>query len=289
MATLVSRSLPRLRSLVLLSRCGLPGISRCQWQSTASKSNQSLSEVIKENYAARVELAVAYRAMEYYNMHEGVCNHLSLRAPAKDGNGDVMLLLRYGTHWSQVTASTLIGVDFESGEVIEGVGPVEMSAMNIHRAIHKVKAADGIKCVMHNHQPYTTALACVKGGRLKNIHQNSMIFHNRISYDLGYGGIPDCDESEHIAKAFDGKNICILGNHGVAAVGTRVCDVFNDLYYLERAAMVQVLAMSTGKELWEVSDEIATEVANFDFTSYAEAHFNSMKSVLAKVEPDYKS
>lgn len=82
--------------------------------------------------------------------------------------------------------------------------------------------------------------ACVKGGRLKNIHQNSMIFHNRISYDLGYGGIPDCDESEHIAKAFDGKNICILGNHGVAAVGTRVCDVFNDLYYLERAAMVQV-------------------------------------------------
>lgn len=47
--------------------------------------------------------------------------------------------------------------------------------------------------------------------------------------------------------------------------------------------------MSTGKELWEVSDEIATEVANFDFTSYAEAHFNSMKSVLAKVEPDYKS
>ncbi|PIK54663.1 putative adducin-related protein 2 [Apostichopus japonicus] len=175
MATLVSRSLPRLRSLVLLSRCGLPGISRCQWQSTASKSNQSLSEVIKENYAARVELAVAYRAMEYYNMHEGVCNHLSLRAPAKDGNGDVMLLLRYGTHWSQVTASTLIGVDFESGEVIEGVGPVEMSAMNIHRAIHKVKAADGIKCVMHNHQPYTTALGEFGWGPVEmsamNIHQ----------------------------------------------------------------------------------------------------------------------
>lgn len=50
MATLVSRSLPRLRSLVLLSRCGLPGISRCQWQSTASKSNQSLSEWVLPFY-----------------------------------------------------------------------------------------------------------------------------------------------------------------------------------------------------------------------------------------------
>ncbi|KAJ8042433.1 hypothetical protein HOLleu_13490 [Holothuria leucospilota] len=279
------------RFVVMSSKPALPCVAHRRWRSSEAEVKDNITKAVKENYLARVDLAVAYRAMEYYKMHEGICNHLTLRAPAMDGNGDVMLLIKHGIHWSQVTANSLVGVDFETGEVIEGEGKVEMSAMNIHRAIHRVKSAEdkSLRCVMHTHQPYTTALACIKNGRFKNIHQNSMRFHNKISYDMGYGGIPDCDESKQIAKSFAGKNICILGNHGVVAVGQRVCDVFDELYYLERAAMTQVLAMSTGKELWEVPDHIAEEVARFDMTEYSENHFESMKALLATKEPDYRS
>lgn len=70
---------------------------------------------MKENYLARVDLAVAYRAMEYYKMHEGICNHLTLRAPAMDGNGDVMLLIKHGIHWSQVIYSSKAWHTLESG------------------------------------------------------------------------------------------------------------------------------------------------------------------------------
>jgi hypothetical protein len=37
--------------------------------------------------------------------------------------------------------------------------------------------------------------------------------------------------------------------------------VFDDLYYLERAAMVQVLAQSTGGRLKIISDDVAAQTA----------------------------
>ena len=39
--------------------------------------------------------------------------------------------------------------------------------------------------------------------------------------------------------------------------GASVAEAFDDLYYLERACRVQILAQSTGKELSIVSDETA--------------------------------
>ncbi len=55
------------------------------------------------NRRARVELAAAYRILEQLGLNEGVCNHLTLMAPARDGSGaEVMLVIPYGMHWSEV-------------------------------------------------------------------------------------------------------------------------------------------------------------------------------------------
>ena len=42
---------------------------------------------------------------EYYDLHEGVCNHLTMMAPAKSGQGQVMLLGPHGLHWKEVSNS----------------------------------------------------------------------------------------------------------------------------------------------------------------------------------------
>ena len=42
---------------------------------------------------------------EYYELHEGVCNHLTMMAPAKSGQGQVMLLGPHGLHWKEVSNS----------------------------------------------------------------------------------------------------------------------------------------------------------------------------------------
>lgn len=56
-----------------------------------------------------------------------------------------------------MTASCLLGIDLDNGEVVEGDGIAEDSATNIHMAIHNLKAPE-VQSVMHNHQPHTTAL-----------------------------------------------------------------------------------------------------------------------------------
>jgi hypothetical protein len=59
------------------------------------------------NWQSRVDLAAAFRGFEMMNFHEGICNHLSLMAPAASGNGKVTLTLPYGYHWKEVNLIVL--------------------------------------------------------------------------------------------------------------------------------------------------------------------------------------
>ncbi|XP_038068474.1 putative aldolase class 2 protein CC_1201 [Patiria miniata] len=249
------------------------------------------TEAERANQRARENLAASYRGLEYYGLAEGICNHLSLRAPARNGKGDVMLLVPYGIHWSQMTASSLIGIDMQTEEVVEGEGIGEENAVSIHVPIHR--AMKDINCVMHIHAPYATALCCLKEPRLKMIHQTCMRFYGKVAYDSEYGGA-GCmgDESVRLASKMAGKQILVMGNHGIMGIGKSAAAVFDNLYYFERAAMTQMLADATGKELAEVSDEVAKGVAEY-FDSCGDSfkidHLEAIKKVLEKKEPDFRS
>jgi ribulose-5-phosphate 4-epimerase/fuculose-1-phosphate aldolase len=58
-----------------------------------------------------------------------------------------------------------------------------------------------------------------------------------------------------------GKDVAFLGNHGVIVCGPRLAHAFDDLYYLERACLLQVLAQSTGRPLAPVDAALAARVA----------------------------
>ena len=57
----------------------------------------------KINWQSRVDLAAAFRGLEMMNFHEGICNHLSLMTPTANGNEQIMLMMPYGHHWTEVT------------------------------------------------------------------------------------------------------------------------------------------------------------------------------------------
>ncbi|XP_022096169.1 uncharacterized protein LOC110982211 isoform X2 [Acanthaster planci] len=250
------------------------------------------SDHVVANQRAREDLAASYRGLDYYRMGEGICNHLTLRAPARNGKGEVMLLIPYGKHWSQVTASCLIGVDIHTKQVVEGEGVAEDSAVAIHTAIHRVNEKT-IDCVMHAHPPYSTALSCLKDPRLKMVHQGSMRFYGKIAYDMEFGGTGDTgNECERLAQNMADKEVMVMGNHGIVAAGKSAAVVFDNLYYFERAAMFQVLAEQTGRELAEASDKVAQGVTDY-YTKIGDffriCHFQGLKEVLQGKEPDYRS
>ena len=94
------------------------------------------------------------------------------------------------------------------------------------------------------------------------LSQNAMRFHGRIAIDAHYNGLAlDASEGERIARAMGRADIAFLGNHGVVVCGAQMSHAYDDLYYLERAAMVQVLAAGSGRPLVPVDAALAARVA----------------------------
>jgi len=203
----------------------------------------------------RDDLALALRAAALHGLAEGVCNHFSIALP--DGSGRFLLNPR-GLLWAEVQRDDIVLVDGE-GRRLAGRHPVEPTAMFIHAAIHRLC---GQACVLHTHMPYATALTLTEDRALDTtLSQNAMRFHGRIAVDAQYNGLAlEAGEGERIARAMSRADVAFLGNHGVVVGGTCMAQAYDDLYYLERACMAQVLALSTGRPLLPVPAALAQQV-----------------------------
>jgi len=246
-------------------------------------SLDDLKQATEADRAARVDLAAAFRLAVRMDLHEGVCNHFSVML-----DRGRFLLNAYGLHWSEVTASNLLGLD-AAAKILEGHGQVEKTAFYIHSRIHL--AHPRAKCVLHTHMPYATCLTLLAEGRLEMVEQNALRFHDDIAYDDVYNGlVVDEAEGDRLAAALGEKRVLFLANHGVIVVGATVAEAFDSLYYLERACSLQVLARSMGGRLRPVRPEVVRETHRIllaDAPQYAGAHFAALKRILEREEPEY--
>lgn len=234
----------------------------------------------------RIDLAAAHRLAFRLGLNEGIANHFSARLMSEP---DRFLITPRGLHWSEVCASRLLVVDFE-GRICEGDGEVESSAFFIHS--HILRARRDVACVLHTHQPHATSITMLDGGRLLPVSQTALRFHSRVAYEPDYAGAADqAQEGERLAKAMGDKAVLFHAHHGIIVAGESVARAFDDLYYLERASQLQLLAQSTGGELRVISDEIAagyvSDARPNNLRKQAVTHFAALKRVLDHEEPGY--
>ena len=231
---------------------------------------------------ARVDLAAALRTANRQGLSEGICNHFSMDI----GEGR-FLVNPLGLHWSEITASRLLVADFD-GNVLDGDGEVEETAFYIHSRIHK--NCPQATVVLHTHMPYTTALTMVEGGRLEPVEQKAIRLCKTIAYDDDYQGLAlDTDEGDRMASKLGDNRILFLAAHGVIVTHRSVAEAYDDLYYLERACEVQVIARQTGLPLRRLPDEVL-EMTSRQYDrerQSAPLHFESLKRILDREEPDY--
>jgi ribulose-5-phosphate 4-epimerase/fuculose-1-phosphate aldolase len=234
---------------------------------------------------ARLDLAAAFRWAARLGFHEGTCNQFSLAVPGSD---DRYLINPHGPHFSEMRASDLLVVD-GAGRLVEGRYPIEATAFFIHSRIHKARPEAA--CVLHTHMPYATALTAIEGGRLEMCGQNALRFFGKVGYDDEYRGLAlDEAEGDRMVRALGENRVLFLQNHGVIVVAPTVAQAFDDLYYLERAAQLQVLAMSTGRTLKLVPDAVAAATCRQmeqQYELYASVHFDALRRMLARDEPDF--
>ncbi|MDB5369657.1 MAG: hypothetical protein JWP20_1215 [Roseomonas sp.] len=252
-------------------------------RSAAILRNSDLDNAVVRQ--ARVDLAACFRMASRLGLHEGICNHLSAMVPGRD---DLFLVNPYGWAFSEITASRLLVCDFH-GNVVAGEGAPEATAFYIHARLHMKHPRAA--AAFHTHMPNATALAMLEGPPLVWAGQTSLKFYGRTAVDEEYNGLAlDETEGDRIAAAMGQADIVFMKNHGVMVVGPSIAEAWDDLYYLERAAEAQRLAMATGRALKPVPHAVAQrayeQMREGDRES-ALLHLESIKRILARQEPDY--
>ena len=216
----------------------------------------SQQECSAEEWQARVDLAAAHRLAVMHGFHEGIFNHLTLAVP---GRSDRYYQIPFGMHWSEVKASSFMEVGIDDGKVKRGAGDVERSAYCIHAPIHKLQPKTAA-AVFHTHMPFTSALTRLEDPRIKEIGQTEVGMIDEIAYDDTYTGPAfDTAEGERLAGILGDKGILFMANHGVTTVGASVAQAYDRLYYIERAAQVQIYAMWTGQRLKQLPEPVVAE------------------------------
>jgi len=248
------------------------------------------TDVAAAQWQARVDLAAAHRLCVKEGFHEGIFNHLTLRVP---GRNDRYYQIPFGLHWAEVTASCFMEVDYD-GVVQAGSGMVEQSCYCIHAPIHRL--VPDAAAVFHTHQPYASALARLEDPRILPIGQTELGLMMVTGYDFHYDGPAfDPAEGERLAGIIGDKKVLMMASHGIATFGKSVAEAYDLLYYSERVAQVQLSAMSSGRPLKFLPDEVVEKT----FAQYRKSekyggrssyhwHFDALKRMLDKSEPDYK-
>jgi len=195
-------------------------------------------KVSREEWATRTDLAACYRLVHHFGMDDLVYNHISARVPGEEGH---FLINAYGMTYDEITASSLVKIDFD-GVVVQDSGTgygINRAGFVIHSAIHRGRP--DVACVIHTHTPAGMAVSAMECGLLP-LTQNAMYFAG-LGYHDYEGPAVDLDEQKRLVADLGQHEAMILRNHGLLSVGTTIPEAFITMYWLDRACQAQVFAL----------------------------------------------
>ena len=208
------------------------------------------AHVPAEEWAVRLDLSAAYRAVAMHGWDDLVFTHISARVPGPDHH---FLINPYGMMFEEITASSLVKVDLEGRKVMDSPFDINPAGFTIHGAVHE--ARDDAKCVMHLHTIEGVAVSCQKGGLLP-ISQQSLFPLSNLSYHDYEGVALNPEEKARLVRDLGANNNLILRNHGLLTCGENVAEAFLSMYILQKACEVQIRAQAGGGELIPIAKPI---------------------------------
>lgn len=214
-----------------------------QMQGTAGVRGQ----VSAEEWSARVDLAAFLRIVAHYGWDDLLLAHISARLPDENA----YLVNPYGMLFGEITASSLLKVDFTGHKLMPSEFEISPEANVIHGAI--LEARPDVNCVAHVHTIAGMAVSNQKAGLL-NISQQSMLVASSLAYHDYQGIVLDPAEAPSLQADLGDKQHMILRNHGLLTVGATVSRAFYALYNLQRSCEMQVASQGQGAELIPITN-----------------------------------
>ncbi len=193
------------------------------------------------------QTALSYRLFGAFGWGSLGDGHITARDPERT---DCFWLLRYGVPFRQAKVKDLVLVG-PGGEVVEGEGPINLTAYYIHGPIHEARPES--VSVAHTHTPYATPwVAKVRPFRMI-CQEATAFFRSQAIFEGEEVQVTDADTGKHIAAALEEAKLVFLRNHGPVTVGRSVEETIGWFLLAERVAEVHIKA----PDAREISDEAA--------------------------------
>jgi ribulose-5-phosphate 4-epimerase/fuculose-1-phosphate aldolase len=242
-------------------------------------------------WAVRVDLAACFRLAAHFGWTDLVYTHISARVPG----AELCLLNPFGLLFDEITASSLVAVDFDGNIVTPGEHHIHHAGFVVHSAIHA--ARPDVTCVIHNHTRAGMALSILEEGLLP-LTQHAMMFHDLVGYHDCEGFAIDLTVRERLARDLGDKPVLILRNHGVLVAGKTIGHTFTMMWNLEKAMQAQMDALATGRPITTPSNAVADVIAKRAYGrdpnpgSYREPlgwiEWPAMLRMLDKMDPSFR-
>lgn len=243
------------------------------------------AEFSEEEWQVRCDLAACYRAFVRYGWTDLIYTHISARHPADAGH---YIINPYGLIFDEITASSLVVVDFE-GNLVRGDYPYNPAGHAIHSAV--LMARPDANWVLHTHTRAGMAVSCMQCGLLP-LTQQGMLLDGQVSYHDYDVQLPGSDECRRMAEDLGPDNFAlILRNHGLLTCGPTVGKAFTVLYTLESACKVQMDVMSTTAEPVMPNPAAVRKLAEFGRTEEMEGdkEWAAVIRMLDRQDPSYRT
>ncbi len=160
---------------------------------------------------ARSSLVEACRSMNRLGINQGTSGNISVRL------GDRMLISPSATPYESMTPGQVASMPIE-GDYGAWTGPLRPSTeWRFHLDIMRARPDAG--AVVHSHATYCTSLAIVRKD-IPACHYMIAAFGGTDVRCAPYATFGTKALSEHALRALDGRNACLLANHGMIVIGT---------------------------------------------------------------------
>ncbi len=214
-------------------------------------SNQKMEQRAQSNWSEQQKLALACRILA----DEGHGASLAGQVTCRADNSSSMWTQPYGLGLEEIKASDYLLVS-EKLALLKG-SQLPNPANNFHLHIYDQRL--DVNCIIHTHPPHTAALAMI-GEELVIAHMDVMCFYDAVNFLPDWPGVAFSDEEGTIiAKALRDKSALLLAHHGLLVTGGTIEEATYRAVFFERAARMQLLAMSTGSTLKKVEKEKGEE------------------------------
>jgi L-fuculose-phosphate aldolase len=215
-------------------------------------SREMDSDLPELSLSAEEALAACCRILAREGHESGLAGQVTARAK-KPGT---WWTLQFGYGFEEAQAERMVLVD-EDLQPLRGGRP--NPGVRFHIWIYK-KRPD-VQAIVHTHAPYASALSCTSSS-LKTIHMDGAMLHG-TAHLPDWPGVPVADDEGRIISGAlgDAKSI-LLANHGLLAAGSSVEEATYLAVFFERAARMQLRAMSAGG-FKEVKPQLAEEARDF--------------------------